>query len=459
MDTGVRLPSPPLFCMVAINNNMAIQSLAYLKTKFEKGDYPDQNDFNDLIESCFNYSLSDTPDFITAISSASANWESTYNTVDANSDDWDAAYALSTRYSMVSSSYVTNANLTNSYLKLSGGTITNNLNVQGALLSAGSNLFNLFLTPNNGFQNLTYNKDNYLLSIASGNSVSLSSVRPTMVIPFTHASSNLQNNRMYIFGQLSVPALTSINFSNCYRSFNSGTIRELTMQNSYSAGTSEPVSFFLVNRTQNLTAQLVQDIRYTETLASENTNLTNNLKGGLPSNPVSWSATGGVVFGANGASFSDSLQTLTTCNLVNGTKYQELSVYAMGDGGGNTAGVRLLYSQDGTNYAYAINNNSNNSTRTATNANSLLNWGTITIPGGISSNFSLKLEVTQQVLISNLSVTGYFPVDTKLSYLTLNNPMSVLPGDLLDIRFTTNAFVTPPTNVVNLVNAKLDVTA
>lgn len=437
---------------------MAIQSLAYLKTRFEKGDYPDQNDFNDLIESCFNYSLSDSPDYITFLTMASANWELTYNIVDAKRYDWNAAYAMSTQYSMVSSNFVTNANMASSYLQLSGGTIANNLNVQGALLSAGVNLHNLFLTPVNGFQNLTYNKDNYLLSIASGNAVSLSSVRPTLVIPFTHASFNVQNNQLYIFGQLTRPPLTAINFANCYRSFNSGIIREITMQNSYDGGTSEPVSFFLVNRTQNLTAQLVADVRYSDTLASEDTNLTNNLKNGVPSNPVFWSATNGVVFGANGASFRDGQQTLTTCNLVNGTKYQELSVYAIGDGGGDTAGVKLLYSQDGANYAYAINNNLSNSTRVAINSDSLLNWGKIIIPGGISSNFSLKLEVTQPVLISNFSVTGYFAVDTKLSYLTLTNAMSVLPGDLLDIRFSTNAFVTPPTNVVNLVNAKLDVT-
>ncbi len=449
--TAVQLRSPPLFYTLAINNNMALQTLTYLKSKFEKGDLPDQNDFHDLLDSCFNYSLSDTPEYISFLSSASGNWELTYNIVDEKRYDWDNAYTISTQYRNTSSSYVTYPALISSYLKLSGGTVTNNLNVQGSILSAGVNLYSLFLTPNNGYQTLTYNKDTYALSILNGNTVSLSSIKPSVLIPFTHSSFNLQNNRLYVFGQINRPPLTAVNFSNCYRSFYRGNIKELTLQNSYDPGTSEAISFFLVNRTQNLTAQLVSNIRYTDTLAEEVTNLTNTLKGGAPSG---WTATLGVTFDGQGASFSDSSQTLTTAELSNSTKFQKLSVYAVGNAvGSSSAGVRLLYSQNNSSYILVASRTANLFSDT------LLNWGEITIPGGISSTFTLKLEVTQPVVISNLNVVGYFPVDTRLEYVSLTNPMSVFPGDLLDVRFQTNTFVTPPTNVVNLVNAKLDITS
>lgn len=430
---------------------MATQSLTYLKSRFEKGDYPDETDFKDLLDSCYNYSLSDTPDYISFISSVSGDWQLTYEVVDANRYNWDEAYTTSTQYRSVSSSYASNVSVGSSFLRLSGGVISNNLNVQGDMLSGGQNLNNIFLTPSNGYQALTYNENNYNLNISNGNNVSLSSLRASVLIQFTHAPFNLQNNTLYIFGQLNIPPLTGVNFSNCYRSFHRGTIKELTLQNSFDPGTSETTSFFLVNRTQNLTANLVSDIRYTDTLAEEVTNLTNDLKSGQP---AGWVKTGGVTFDAQGASFSDSAQTLTTNNLSDSTKFEKLSVYAVGQAtGSSAAGIKLLYSQNNATY-----------TEVATIgiplnfSDELVDWGEIIPVGGISSTFSLRIEVTQPILLKDFNVIGYFPVDTKLEYVSLASPLSVFPGDLLDIRQKTNTFVTPPANVINLVNARLDIT-
>lgn len=430
---------------------MATQSLTYLKSRFEKGDFPDQDDFHDLLDSCYNYSLSDTPDYISFLSSASGNWEQTYQVVDAKRYDWDNAYAASTQYRGISSSYATNSSVGSSFLRLTGGSITSNLNVQGQILSSGQDIYSLFLNPSNGYQNLTYNENNYSLNISNGNNVSLSSLRVSIVIPFTHSSFNLENNKMYVFGQLNILPLTAINFSNCYRSFYKGTIKELTIQNSFDPGTSEETSFFLVNRTQNLTANLVSDIRYTDTLAEEVTNLTNDLKSGQP---IGWLKTAGVVFDSQGATFADDGETLTTANLSNSTKFQKLSVYAIGQAtGSQTAGVRLLFSQNNLAYTEV------DTIGVPLNfSDVLVNWGEIIPVGGISSTFSLRIEVTEPVLLKNFNVIGYFPVDTKLEYVSLTNPMSVFPGDLLDIRQKTNTFVVPPTNVINLVNARLDIT-
>lgn len=49
---------------------MAIQTAEYLKSKFEKGDFPDQVDFTDLIDSSINSSISGN---VTLFDSVTAN--------------------------------------------------------------------------------------------------------------------------------------------------------------------------------------------------------------------------------------------------------------------------------------------------------------------------------------------------------------------------------------------------
>ena len=428
---------------------MAYQTLTYLKSRFEKGDYPDQNDFNDLLDSCFNYSLSDSPEYITFLKTASANWELAYTVLDQKRYIWDEAYAISSQYRSVSSTFATQSHVSSNYLRLSGGTLTSSVNVLGPILSGGVNLFSLFLNPLNGYQNLSYNDSDYIVNISSGNYISLSSLRTTLEIPFTHSSYTPLNNRLYIYGQLNTPPTTAINLSNCYRSFYRGLIKEATINNDFTSGSTETSTLFLVNRTQNLTATLISDLRYTDALAEETTNLTNTLKNGIPTN---WSATAGVTFNAQGADFSDSNQILTTALLSNSTKYQKLSVFAIGFADGTSpASVKLLYSQNNSNYVLV-------STRVANLlSDTLLNFGEFVVPGGLSNTFTLRLETNQPVVIHSFNVVGYFPTDTRLRYISLASPLSVFPGDLLDIRQRTNSYLNNPTNVVNLINARLDI--
>lgn len=435
---------------------MALQSLTYLKSRFEKGDYPDENDFKDLIDSCFNYSLSDNPDYITFLNSASGNWELTYNIVDFKRYSWDEAYNIGTSYRTVSSSYATLDQITNlisqnntSFLKLSGGNITGNLTIQGELLSADNNLYDLFKKIDE-YQSIEYNENDYKLTLSNSNFVNLSSLKSVTDIQFTHAMFNPEGNKTYVFGQLNIEPLNSINFSNCYRSFYKGAIKELTIQNSYTPGTSETSSFVLVNRTQNLSSNLVSDIRYTDALAEENTNLSNTLKNGVP---AGWVTTPSVVFDSTGMVLTDELQNIITNQLTNSTKYAKLSVYATGRAtGGANAGVRLLYSQNGVSYvAHSVQ-------PASLFEDSTLNWGEIVVVGGISNTFTLKIETTQPVRVYDFNVIGFFPVDTRLEYVNLTTPLQVYPGDLLDVRLTTGNYITPPTNVINLVNAKLDIT-
>ena len=46
---------------------MSIQTPEYLKSKFEKGDYPSQEDFSDLIDSSINSSVSGNVTFFDSI--------------------------------------------------------------------------------------------------------------------------------------------------------------------------------------------------------------------------------------------------------------------------------------------------------------------------------------------------------------------------------------------------------
>lgn len=438
---------------------MANQTITYLKSRFEKGDYPDETDFQDLLDSCYNYSLSDTPDYVTFLNTASGNWELTYNVVDAKRYNWDDAYITSTQYKNLSSTYATtpfvNSSLSN-FLRLSGGTITNNLNVLGDILSGGANLNNLFLTPFNGYQSLNYNANNYVLSATNANSVSLSSLKTIVELPFTHNSFNPQSNKLYIFGQMGIAPSEAITFSNCYRSFYSGNITEATIQNSYLPGSSENHTFTLINRTKNLSAVLISNLKYTDALAVESTPLTNNLQ----TKPAGWSEEGTVTYSVDGVNLGNSLSKIITASLPStSTKYQKLSVIVTGRGGGTEeSGLNIFYSNNGSSYSNSGITIDGGLPQPAALSQFADTRVTFEINTSISSTFNLRFEVSGPALLKNLFVYGYFPVDTRLTYIALDPPLNVSKGDVLDVRMTTQNYSNPPTNVVNLINAKLEVT-
>jgi len=64
---------------------------------------------------------------------------------------------------------------TSNYLPLSGGAVIGNIDTLGKLLSAGVDLFDIFLTSETDSQTLSFNEANKDLSISSGNTISLSS--------------------------------------------------------------------------------------------------------------------------------------------------------------------------------------------------------------------------------------------------------------------------------------------
>ena len=109
---------------------MAFQQYEYLIGKFEDGDFPTGQDFNDLIDSTYNFSLSNLPDLGLFLQSASGNWESTYQT-----------------YNALSADYATFDYVNDNFLNLAGGSIVGSLDINQQILSGGTDLYNLFLTP------------------------------------------------------------------------------------------------------------------------------------------------------------------------------------------------------------------------------------------------------------------------------------------------------------------------
>ena len=97
----------------------------------------------------------------TTVANTSARWEDVYNTVSALSGTWD----LVTVTNYLSTELVT----------------VSSLNVTNQLLSAGTDLFNIFLTQETDSQTLTYNELTYDLVITNGNTVNLSSVNNTIL--------------------------------------------------------------------------------------------------------------------------------------------------------------------------------------------------------------------------------------------------------------------------------------
>ena len=459
---------------------MAIQSLSYLKSKFEKGDFPDQNDFHDLLDSSYNYSLSVLPEFIAFLQPLTGDWQASYNLVQANSGEnwsyqgldirglsgnwerayttlsaasgfWEAAYKLATDYQAFSANYATVAYTNATFLPTSGGTINNSLNVTKNILSGGQNLFNIFQSKPNDYQKLTYNQTGETLGITNGNTISLSSLASFVTLNFGHSEIDPVANTNYYFGQFkSLQPTTSHSISRQVISLVRGTAVEAVVYVSFlSSGTpfTESASYYLVNKTKNNTQSLI----------SGNIKIGNNVvtfvnqpltTGSLP---TGWSQTlvsfptseGGYAY------FSDINSTLQS-PAFDATAYAKITinfdVAKFGSGPDGPIGVE-----------YSLNGG--------------LNW----TPGGVSPTpdssdyLSADLDITETSnnmiirltrlsspfsgkRVKNLTFTGTGGAGAGVGYAQLTPPLSLDKGDVLEIKWSTPSWVQTPTEVLTNVD-------
>ena len=94
-------------------------------------------------------------------------WGSISGTLSAQTDLWKYLSAVGTSNFDIAT--------LNNYLSTTP-VLLSSLNVNGVILSAGVNLFDIFITSAEESQTLSYNAQTELLAISNGNSVSLSSL-------------------------------------------------------------------------------------------------------------------------------------------------------------------------------------------------------------------------------------------------------------------------------------------
>ena len=141
----------------------------------------------------------------------SQEWSQAYSLIQTNSANWEeSADILPT---------VTNYLSTNNVL-------VSTLNTRGQLLSAGTDLFDIFLTSETDSQTLTYTPSSYLLSISNGNIVNLSSINTTFA-----------NNSGKYESVYSSVANTSANWNSAYQSTTALNLSAGLWNESYKAST------------------------------------------------------------------------------------------------------------------------------------------------------------------------------------------------------------------------------
>lgn len=451
---GFNSPHLHFLHTLPINNIMAFVNRDILIESFQDGDFPNGNDFANLIDSCYNYNLSGLPEVFAFVQSASGEWKEAYTYVNANS-----------------SLLAFKADVQTNYLNLTGGTVFGSVNVAQSLsagkqiLSAGKDLFDLFLTSETDSQKLTFNKTSTDLAIERGGTVSLSALKTIIEIPFTHNTFNPTAGVTHIFGQFPqlAPRSNSVPKSVCYISSQKGIIPKVILVNDYTNGSGETHTMQLVNRTQNISATIINNLVYSAELASTPFSLPNGtatLREGLPGNWNSNSITPFLesVVGPQAGIRLDLSTSFVQTPAIDATLYAALSVQISHrqEAAGTPGGIEVIYSLDGgsTFTDQDIITVPNSSTNTYLTDSVII---TPTTP--FTSNVILRFRKTESSLrrIRDIVTIGRFVNDTRVVNVTLTPPLQVQAGDVLDVRLFTNgsSYNVPPTNVVNLVNASL----
>lgn len=456
---------------------MAIQQISYLKSKFEKGDFPDQNDFHDLIDSSYNYSLSVLPEFFSLLQPLTGNWQETYSLVQANSGEnwsyqgldlralsgnwqhtyttvknasgiWEDSYKIGTDYQAFSANYATKEYTNSTFIPNSGGTISNSLNVTKQLLSGGQDLFNIFQAKPNDFQKLSYNSSTESLTITPGNSVSLSALASYVLLRFSHSQIDPVANTNYYFGQFSnLPPITYNSLSRQVQSIVKGTATEAVLYTSFlSSGEpySESAAFYLVNKTKGNIQSLI----------SSNVKISNNvvefvnqtLRTG--STPAGWPAPTQVSFittEGGYAYFSDATSILES-PAFNGAPYAKITVkFNVAKFGSGTDGpIGVEYSLNGgSTWTFAG--------PSPTPIDDVYEQAEIDITE-TSNNMKIRLRRNLSPFsgkrVRDLTFTGIGGDGAGVGRNVLTPPLAIDKDDILEIKWATPNWTSNPTEVL-----------
>jgi len=508
---------------------MAFQQYEYLIGKFKDGNFPTGQDFNDLIDSTYNFSLSNLPEFGLFLQSVSGNWENTYQT-----------------YNALSADYATLNYVNDNFLNLAGGTIDSSLDVQQSILSGGTNLLSIFrinpqqinfnennfqleiteggtvslsalsgdkqeltfdeiigrigitngntlslsalsggkqeltfdestgrigITNGNtlslsalsgGKQELTYNRNNYELGITNGNKVSLSDLASYITIPFSHSAFNPSNNTIYRFGSISnlqPVAQQDVASRQAVSQFN-GIITEasIILDNTNATATNETSLFTIRNITKNLSAN-ISNIRYKEGVSD--TALFGpvlfNIPNAAPEGWVPATNTAFVIYSETNVSINNG-GSITSPIIAAADQYDFLKIEfrSLNSGGGPNPVIADVIIND-------VSQGLNIPGRTDDTENAVTSILNLTASNGInpiltSNTTKIRLSNTSSIstkLITRVSLSGVKIVSTGSTQNYVVTPLPVSKNDLLEVIWTTPTWEQEPTDVVNLITAKM----
>jgi hypothetical protein len=269
---------------------------------------------------------------------------------------------------------------------------------------------------------------------------------------FAHSEFNPVDATLYYFGQIgTIVPETSSKQRHQYRSLFTGQISQASLVAKFTPGSIENSTLTVANVTQGTSSVISSTVQYyaTQTSLINESLQTLAIPSGWSQVNVSF-ATTYALFGTGVAPFSANLDTLT----FNASSY--LSLFVSFDtakfGSGADGPLRLSYSLNGGSSWTVVGNG-------ATPTSSTYLSSTLNVPV-TSSTMRLRWDMTQtttsQKRLRNVTVFGVDPIDGSTSLITLDSPLNVTEGDLLEMRWQTPTWVTNPISVVNIVNLKIN---
>jgi hypothetical protein len=305
-------------------------------------------------------------------------------------------------------------------------------------------------TDINGSVGVTYSSWTINLSGAVGVPGPIGVTGPTYVnITFTHAAINPVNATNYTIGRF--PQIQPYNITTnkgSYISQYKGDITDVSIVADFTGGSTESSTFIISNVTQATSSTIDNTIKYAS-VATNTTIFNEPLTSGV--GPVGWIPTG-VTFPVGYAYFVNTpTATLDTASF-SGTGYDIITVTTevAKFGTGADGPLTIQYSLNGGSTWLTAGN-------TSIPTSSTYLTSTVTIP---ATSATMRIRITSTSTISQKRLRNFLAVGVTLPPIvqynyTLSNTLPVNIGDVVKIIWTTPTWITPPTSVVNLLDAKL----
>jgi hypothetical protein len=315
-------------------------------------------------------------------------------------------------------------------------------------------------TDINGSVGVTYSSWTINLSGAVG------VAGPTYVnLRFTHATINPVSNTGYnigVFPQIQ-PYTNLTSNKGVYLSQYTGRITDVSIVSDYTGGSTESSTFRIFNITQATSSLITNTIKYATSVLSTTTIINEPLINLIL--PAGWSVGTNITFVSGYVKFGDPLPTLplqSTLDVVtiNGSTYDSISVTCdvARFGTGAEGPMTIQYSLDGgLNWITA--GNTINTTGT-TYVTSTVSFASGNGPSSFTSNMKIRFYATvtpgnSSKRLRNVVISGITNTALVFNNYTLASELPVSVGDYLNIRWSTPSWVTAPTSITNVLNAKL----